>query len=453
MTKPIAWAALSREQGTISRMPSTRREFLQQSIVAPMGAAGVAAQPAPATSAARAASTVRKPKRLRPGQTVGIVDPASATWDPVDVDIVVESLAALGLKAKLGAHLMDRRGYLAGRDEDRAADVMAMFTDPDVAAVHALRGGWGCARVLPHLDFDAIARNPKILLGYSDITALLLPVFAKGGFVTFHGMNGASEWNRFNVDWFRRVLMQGEAVTMTNPMQAGNQLVPTENRDPDDHARPRARPDHRRQPHGADDNHRLRAAARLRGRDPVRGGRAGGALPHRSDVHADEAGRHPRPGEGGDLRALYQVLAGRRQLGSLTIGDVLDDYLTPLKVPAWEGAQIGHIDRQFIMPIGVPAEVDAREGDGPPARTGGPVGVDLSLDARCVASTVRRHASGVRRPSRESLGPARRAHRVERLGDDAVVTGGQRFLFAPSWDDGGEERDGHRRSTAGSAMN
>ena len=72
--------------------------------------------------------------------------------------------------------------------------------------------------------------NPKILLGYSDITALLLPVYAKGRFVTFHGMNGASEWNRFNVDWFRRVLMQGEAVTMTNPMSAGDQLVPVENR-------------------------------------------------------------------------------------------------------------------------------------------------------------------------------------------------------------------------------
>ena len=158
-----------------------------------------------------------------------MVDPASATWDPVDVDIVVESLAALGLKARLGAHLMDRRGYLAGRDEDRAADVMAMFTDPGVAAVHALRGGWGCARLLPP-RLRGHREEPKILLGYSDITALLLPVYAKGQFVTFHGMNGASEWNRFNVDWFRSVLMQGEAVTMTNPLSAGDQLVPVENR-------------------------------------------------------------------------------------------------------------------------------------------------------------------------------------------------------------------------------
>jgi muramoyltetrapeptide carboxypeptidase len=340
-------------------MPSTRREFLQHSLVAPIGAAGVASQPAPATLAALAPSPIRKPNRLRPGQIVGVVDPASATWDPVDVDIVVESLAALGLKAKLGAHLMDRRGYLAGRDEDRAADVMAMFTDPEVAAVHALRGGWGCARVLPHLDFDVIARNPKILLGYSDITALLLPVFARGGFVTFHGMNGASEWNRFNVDWFRRVLMQGEAVTMTNPMAAGDQLVPVENR--------------------------IRTITPGRARGRIIGGNltvlttiiGSGLLPDFEDaiLFVEDVQEAPYRIDrmfmqmklAGILGQVKGVIFGRctkcspgeGSYGSLTIGDILDDYLKPLDVPAWEGAQIGHIDRQFIMPIGVQAEVDA----------------------------------------------------------------------------------------------
>jgi muramoyltetrapeptide carboxypeptidase len=351
-------------------MPSSRRAFLQQSIVAPMGAAGLAAasgraagrvgsQPAPA---GRAAGGVRKPKRLRPGQTVGVVDPASATWDPVDVDIVVESLAALGLKAKLGAHLLDRRGYLAGRDEDRAADVMAMFTDPDVAAVHALRGGWGCARVLPHLDFEAIARNPKILLGYSDITALLLPVSARGGLVTFHGMNGASEWNRFNVDWFRRVLMQGEAVTMTNPLAAGDQLVPTENR--------------------------VRTITPGRARGRLVGGNltvlttiiGSGLLPDFGDaiLFVEDVQEAPYRIDrmfmqmklAGILDQVKGVIFGRctkctpgeGSYGSLTISDILDDYLKPLNVPAWEGAQIGHIDRQFIVPIGVQAEVDADRG-------------------------------------------------------------------------------------------
>ncbi len=307
-------------------------------------------------------------------QTVGVVDPASATWDPVDVDIVVESLAALGLKAKLGAHLLDRRGYLAGRDEDRAADVMAMFTDPDVAAVHALRGGWGCARVLPHLDFDAIARNPKILLGYSDITALLLPVFATGGFVTFHGMNGASEWNRFNVDWFRRVLMQGEAVTMTNPMQAGDQLVPTENR--------------------------IRTITPGRARGRIIGGNltvlttiiGSGLLPDFEDaiLFVEDVQEAPYRIDrmftqmklAGILDQVKAVIFGRctkctpgdGSFGSLTISDILDDYLKPLNVPGVgrradrpHRPAVHHADRRA-------GRSRRRQGQHPPARTGGGVG-------------------------------------------------------------------------------
>ena len=349
-------------------MSSTRRAFLQQSVVVPAAAAaltafdaGAAPQLAPAANAARQA-TVRKPRRLRTGSVVGIIDPASATWDPIDVEVVVESLAALGLKAKLGQHLLDRHGYLAGRDEDRAADVMAMFTDPEVAAVHALRGGWGCARLLPHLDFDAIGRNPKILLGFSDVTALLLPVFARGGFVTFHGMNGASEWNRFNVDWFRRVLMQGEAVTMTNPRDTGDRLVPVQNR--------------------------IRTITPGQARGRILGGNlsvltaiiGSGLLPDFTDaiLFLEDVQEAPYRIDrmfaqlklAGILHQVKGVVFGRctkctpgeGSYGSLTIGDILDHYLKPLAVPAWEGAQIGHIDRQFIMPIGVPAEIDAAAG-------------------------------------------------------------------------------------------
>ncbi len=128
-----------------------------------------------------------KPARLREGDTVGLVMPSFAQWDPVPVDILLDTLKALNLKGKLGTHLFDRRGYFAGRDEDRAADVNAMFADPEVKAMHCVRGGWGAARLLPLLDWNTIARNPKILVGYSDITALLLSLHARTGLVTFHG--------------------------------------------------------------------------------------------------------------------------------------------------------------------------------------------------------------------------------------------------------------------------
>lgn len=342
-------------------MSPSRRAFLQQSIGASLAASTAAAQ-APATRRPVVASGTRKPRRLRPGSVVGIVDPASATWDPVDVDVVAESLAALGLKPKLGAHLLDRRGYLAGRDEDRAADVMEMFTDPDVSAVHALRGGWGCARLLPHLDFEAIGRNPKILLGYSDVTALLLAVHAKSGFVTFHGMNGASEWNRFNVDWFRRVLMQGELVTMSNPQSAGDQLVPTENR--------------------------IRTITPGRARGRLLGGNltvlttivGSGLLPDFQDalLFIEDVQEAPYridrmfmqlklAGILGQVKGVIwgrctKCMPGEGTYGSLTLPDILDDYLRPLNVPAFDGAQIGHIDRQFIVPVGAMAEMDAERG-------------------------------------------------------------------------------------------
>jgi muramoyltetrapeptide carboxypeptidase len=122
-----------------------------------------------------------KPRRLRAGDTVGVVTPATATFQQVELDIVRESLEALGLKVRVGEHVMNRYGSLGGADKDRAADINRFFSDRDIAAVIPTRGGWGSARLLPHLDFDVIRRNPKVILGYSDITALLNSVHARTG--------------------------------------------------------------------------------------------------------------------------------------------------------------------------------------------------------------------------------------------------------------------------------
>jgi muramoyltetrapeptide carboxypeptidase len=120
-----------------------------------VGAAGlVASRARPPAAAAPTRPAPIKPPRLSPGDMVGLIDPASATFLRQDVEIVTEALMAMGFTVKRGAHLMDRYGYLAGRDQDRAADVNAFFADPQVKAILAVRGGWGSARLLPHLDFD-----------------------------------------------------------------------------------------------------------------------------------------------------------------------------------------------------------------------------------------------------------------------------------------------------------
>ncbi|MBL8144126.1 MAG: LD-carboxypeptidase [Acidobacteria bacterium] len=304
---------------------------------------------------------VVKPARLRPGDTVGLVIPSSANWDATEVDILLDALDELGLKGRLGAHVFDRRGYFAGRDEDRAADINAMFADPAVKAIHCIRGGWGAARLLPLLDWDTIAKHPKILQGYSDITALLLSLHHKTGLVTFHGPNGASVWNAFNVDWMKRVTWKGEATTFRNLSEPTEAIVQTE--------------------------HRTRTITKGTARGTLLGGNltvltailgspyvpdfTGSILfvedvqeaPYRIDRMLTQLSL------AGILKQVRGVVWGTcsrcdpgEGFGSLTIPDVLIDHLAPLGVPAFHGAMIGHVDRQFTLPVGIEVELDATAG-------------------------------------------------------------------------------------------
>jgi muramoyltetrapeptide carboxypeptidase len=124
--------------------------------------------------------------RLRANQTVGIIAPAS----PVSKSEIAQGLhliESFPLKVKLGNHLFDRTGYLAGSDQDRASDLHRMFSDPDIKAIFCARGGYGSARLLNRIDFDLIRDNPKILVGFSDLTGLLIALFKKSGLITIHG--------------------------------------------------------------------------------------------------------------------------------------------------------------------------------------------------------------------------------------------------------------------------
>ena len=127
-----------------------------------------------------------KPRHLRESSTVGVVTPS----EPVTPEMFEQGLdymCSLGLTPKLGAHVFDNKGHLAGTDADRASDIMTMFTDEAVDAIFCSAGGANSARLLPLLDYDAIKSHPKIFIGMSDPTALLCGIYAKTGLVTFHG--------------------------------------------------------------------------------------------------------------------------------------------------------------------------------------------------------------------------------------------------------------------------
>jgi muramoyltetrapeptide carboxypeptidase len=133
-------------------------------------------------------TSIIKPKTLRRGDAIGVVAPAG----PVDRERMERALARVrvrGFRIKTYGDIYRSRGYLAGDDATRAAEVMAAFADPETAGIWCARGGYGVVRILDRLDFDVIRHNPKVFVGFSDITLLHIAIQQRTGLITFHAPN------------------------------------------------------------------------------------------------------------------------------------------------------------------------------------------------------------------------------------------------------------------------
>ena len=139
-----------------------------------------------AASVAAAETSLSKGAALRPGDTIGILAPASND-NIEDYDRAIRDLKKRGYKIKLGTSCRSRDGYFAGTDSTRAADLNRFFGDDEVQAILCLRGGYGSARVLDKLDYALIASHPKQFIGYSDVTALHIALGEKSRLSTVHG--------------------------------------------------------------------------------------------------------------------------------------------------------------------------------------------------------------------------------------------------------------------------
>jgi muramoyltetrapeptide carboxypeptidase len=158
-----------------------------------------------------------KPKKISPGDTIGVIAPASP-GDMQSAQAGISWLEAQGFHVRTGATLDQTWGYLAGSDDLRAADINAMFADSAVNGIICLRGGYGTMRLLDLVDYALIRDHPKVFVGYSDITALHLSIGQRTGLVTFHGPMVASDMGRdiplYTQDYFFK------AVTAASPIGA-----------------------------------------------------------------------------------------------------------------------------------------------------------------------------------------------------------------------------------------
>lgn len=164
---------------------------------------------------------MRFPEELRLGDTVGLVCPASGVT-PERVEDCAAFVRRMGYCVKLGRNCKKSyHGYLAGKDEERASDINEMFADPDIKAIFCIRGGNGTGRIMDLLDYDVIKRNPKVFVGYSDITNLNMAFYEICDMVTFHGpmvsSNMLEHFDPYTKQCFYEVLHMKQECHFSNP--------------------------------------------------------------------------------------------------------------------------------------------------------------------------------------------------------------------------------------------
>ena len=299
-----------------------------------------------------------KPKRLAEGDTVGLVLPASLTMESDNIQLAKEQLEAIGLKVAIGAHAYDRHGYFAGTDRDRADDLNRMFADDRIAGIVCYTGGWGSPRVLPYLDYALIARKPKVLLGYSDITALLNAIHQRTGLVTFHGPVGGSTIEPYSLENLRRVVMSPEpAGLLAPPPKKATELVDRTNRVVRLHpgkATGRL----------AGGNLTLLAALMGTPYEIETDGKIVFAEDVREEVYSVDR-MLTQLALGGKFARMAGFAFGRCtdcKATTVSLEDVLRDRFGAGPAPAVAGLSFGHIEQKLTLPIGVLARLDADAG-------------------------------------------------------------------------------------------
>lgn len=155
------------------------------------------------------------PDRLKIGDKVAVVGLAGAVWNKKVIPNFKLVLENLGLLPWFAPSVYKQSGYLSGTDDERLNDLKQALLDPEIKAVFCIRGGWGIARIVENMDWEWFVENPKIIIGFSDITYLLNAITFRTGLVTYHGPVGNSGWNSFTVDALKKALFSSEVLQLS----------------------------------------------------------------------------------------------------------------------------------------------------------------------------------------------------------------------------------------------
>jgi muramoyltetrapeptide carboxypeptidase len=292
-----------------------------------------------------------------------LIAPAGPLLETDDLTRAQELCRALGYQPVLGQNAHRRLGYLAGTDEERLSDLNRALNDPDIDAAWCIRGGYGTMRLLERVDYAALSRHPKPVIGFSDATALLIALNRQSGVITFHGPVARASMTKFTRTHFERVLTCTERPGhLSLPPLDPDILVPQTDR--------------------------IVTLSGGKAEGVLLGGNLSllqcllgtpffpslrGALLFLEDVgedlyRVDRMLAHLRLA--GAFSGLSGVLVGRftkleRSTGDGALGfdEVLATYFRPLGVPVAYGFPIGHVDSQWTLPLGVRARLDAERGE------------------------------------------------------------------------------------------
>jgi muramoyltetrapeptide carboxypeptidase len=302
---------------------------------------------------------VIKPPRLKPGDKLAIVAPGSYISEE-ELQDSIKNLNQLGFETTYSEKVLLQSGYFAGTDKDRAQDLMEKFFDKSVKGIVCARGGYGCSRILPMLDYDIIRSTPKVLIGYSDITALLYGIYQKSGLITFHGPVGTSTFNDYSVNNFKKVLINPERTSLFPNSTSG------------------------------DDENVYSVTSIVKGKR--KGRLVGGNLSimvsligtkfdvdySNKIIFIEEIGEEPYRVDrmltqmiqtdkfkdaAGVMMGIFRNCEGKQKDPSFsktfTLMEVLQDRLNKLKIPVVYGMSFGHVKDKFTIPFGALAELDA----------------------------------------------------------------------------------------------